>query len=306
MLSFNLKKYCLPLAFLFVSCLLNAQDVSPANETSNNSESRGNFDWKKMSISSKISVTPDKKKIRPPAGRTQAEELLMVKYMDTIREIILSIPVDSSTVLRDFVNSGEIAPSVIDDLAFSAKRVHPYYSQDMQTISSSFTIDLNDVVVILMLSNAIEEMRRPLNAVSSPNYTGIIIIASDPLPSHGKHTNDLLVPSLFPKIWDTNMNIVFDKNMTSASENGTGSFIHWASPDDIFRKTPSGIDPELEEIVGPNPLRIIASGVFGIRPTDPIIDSGDALLILSTESNKDLLRKGKVAIIASESVLHSQ
>jgi hypothetical protein len=45
--------------------------------------------------------------------------------------------------------------------------------------------------------------------------------------------------------------------------------------------------------------------VYGIRPTDPIIDREDALLILSSEENIRLLREGRVAIVLDQSVLRN-
>jgi hypothetical protein len=62
----------------------------------------------------------------------------------------------------------------------------------------------------------------------------------------------------------------------------------------------------LAELVGNNPLRIIARAVYGIRPTDPVIDREDALLILSSEENLRLLREGRVAIMLDKSVLSNQ
>jgi hypothetical protein len=52
-------------------------------------------------------------------------------------------------------------------------------------------------------------------------------------------------------------------------------------------------------------LRIIASGIFGVRPTDPIIDRDDALLIISSENNRRLLREGKVVIVLDDSVIRT-
>jgi hypothetical protein len=43
--------------------------------------------------------------------------------------------------------------------------------------------------------------------------------------------------------------------------------------------------------------------VYGIRPTDPVIDREDALLILSSEDNLLLLREGRVAIMVDPGVL---
>jgi hypothetical protein len=55
--------------------------------------------------------------------------------------------------------------------------------------------------------------------------------------------------------------------------------------------------------VGNNPLRIVANGVYGQTPTDPVIDREDALLIFSSEANRRLLREGKVALILEKNTL---
>jgi hypothetical protein len=85
----------------------------------------------------------------------------------------------------------------------------------------------------------------------------------------------------------------------------TDVMVKYVSRPRVFRDTPSGIDPDVELLVGNNPLRIIARGVFGIRPTDPIIDRDDALLIISSENNRRLLREGKVVIVLDDSVLRT-
>jgi hypothetical protein len=81
--------------------------------------------------------------------------------------------------------------------------------------------------------------------------------------------------------------------------------VRYVSPSSVFRPTPSGLSPELTALVGNNPLRIIARGVYGIRPTDPIIDREDALIILSSDDNIRLLREGRVALVLNQGVLKS-
>ena len=49
--------------------------------------------------------------------------------------------------------------------------------------------------------------------------------------------------------------------------------------------------------VGDSPLSVLAVGVYGRNRTDPLIDEDDALRILSSEENRDLLRLGKVAFV---------
>jgi hypothetical protein len=81
--------------------------------------------------------------------------------------------------------------------------------------------------------------------------------------------------------------------------------VKYVSHPRVFRDTPSGLDPDVERLVGKNPLRIIARGVFGTRPTDPIIDRDDALLIISSENNRRLLREGKVVFVLDDGALRT-
>jgi hypothetical protein len=97
------------------------------------------------------------------------------------------------------------------------------------------------------------------------------------------------------------MNLIYERNMVDPQIVDT--MVKYVPPNSIFRPTPSGLEEELAKLVGSNPLRIIARGVFGIRPTDPIIDQDDAFLIISSEDNRRLLREGRVAIVVNSSVL---
>ena len=102
------------------------------------------------------------------------------------------------------------------------------------------------------------------------------------------------------------MNLIYERSMMNTGIARSAAMVRYVSSSSVFRPTPSGLSPELAELVGNNPLRIIARGVYGIRPTDPVIDREDALLILSSEENLRLLREGRVAIMVDKSVLRSQ
>jgi hypothetical protein len=108
------------------------------------------------------------------------------------------------------------------------------------------------------------------------------------------------VPCLFPKIWDNEMNLIYHRNMLESHDT---PMVHYLPLKDIFQENPSGLSAELRDIVGERPLRIFARGVFGINPTDLIIERDDAMQIISSEANRRLLSGGKVAIILDDSVL---
>ena len=49
--------------------------------------------------------------------------------------------------------------------------------------------------------------------------------------------------------------------------------------------------------VGAQPLRIAAVGFYGRSPTDIVIEEHDALRILASAHNRELLRTGRIAVV---------
>jgi hypothetical protein len=263
----------------------------------------GTLDWERMRIDAEVSVVLGATGIRLPSGRTQAEEMLSSYYFDKVSGIINSIRLDSSTIIGDLLASGEISDSMIEMLALQAKRQFPKYSLDFETISSAYTIDLKDIGAAL--SRYGQNVRTP-HIISPPgaaDYSGIIIIAQNELPIHGRKTTAKLVPCLFPKIWDTDMNLIHDY---SSNNGAIFSAAVYTSEDHIFEDSPSGLDKDLQKVVGDKPLRVIARGVFGINPTDAVIDRADALVILSSEVNKRMLHDGRIAFIVQADTLNQK
>jgi hypothetical protein len=170
-------------------------------------------------------------------------------------------------------------------------------------MSGRYTISLNTLGSALLRHRRPAEIDRTLIPVPAASYTGIIIIANEELPVHGRNTRALPLPCLFPKLWDTDMNLVYERNMLEAEIGQSRGMIRYVSEGAVFRPTPSGLEGDLADLVGPNPLRIIAREVFGNRPTDPVIDRSDALLILAAEGNRRLLREGRVVLVLHKDVL---
>ena len=162
---------------------------------------------------------------------------------------------------------------------------------------------MEKVITLLTRHSRAVEPERPLIPIISADYTGIIIIADAELPIRGRREEALVEPCIFPKIWDTNMNLVYERNMFQPFSQTGNLMVRYASRESVFRATPSGIEGEMSVLLGPNPMRIIAREVFGINPTDPVIDREDALKILSTENNRRLLREGRVLLILNEKQL---
>ncbi|MCL2043792.1 MAG: polymerase [Treponema sp.] len=260
----------------------------------------GMVEWDKMEIQATVSLNLASAGLSLPAGRTQGEALINSEYIRLIRPSILNLQMDSSSVIGDHLERGEGTLMEVEHLALQARSVPPALSTDLRSLSASYFLDLTGVAAAHIHHERPIEILRTLSPVPAPVYTGIIIIAYENLPVHGTRNSALPRPCLFPKIWDTDMNLIFERNMLNPR---AGAMVRYFPQQSIFATGPSGLSPEIAAIVGNRPLRIHAYGIFGISPTDPIINRDDALLIISSEENRSLLREGKVAIILDNSVL---
>ena len=134
----------------------------------------------------------------------------------------------------------------------------------------------------------------PIEKTASRVYTGIIIDARGILPVQGEFVTSTGNPCLFPKVWNEDMELIYEKNIENsktAKEKGIVSY-HWSSDENLYR-----------DRIGNDPLRITAKKIFGINRTDPVISNKDALKILSVDANRELLKQGRVMILLDKEQL---
>jgi len=263
----------------------------------------GALEWDKQEINAVVSLNMASSGLKLPNGRMQGEALIASEYIRLIRPAILNIQVDSSSTVGDLVRRGEWSFLDVENLALQVRAVPPALSPDLSSLLAFYTLGINDISAALIRHQRPVEVPVTLTPMSAPAYTGIIIIAAENLPVYGTtRSTALLRPCLFPKIWDTEMKLVFERNMLNPR---AGAMVHYFSMREIFAGGPSGLSPEITAVVGNRPLRIFAYGVFGIQPTDPIIGREDVLQIISNRENRSLLREGRVAIIIDDTLLVS-
>jgi hypothetical protein len=263
----------------------------------------GSIEWERMEIKALVKVDLASAGIRLPTGRVQAEEILLHEYPYLVRPHLLSILVDSANTLEDLLNRGDFSLRSTDNISASAQKLASAFTLDLAFISAQYILSLHRLSGELIRHSQPTDSMRLLIPVPAVPYTGILIIADEELPVHGRHGTALTRPCLFPKVWDTDMNLIYEQSMVDPQQ--VQSIVRYVSSNQIFRPNPSGLEEDLTRLVGSNPLRIIAQGVFGIYPTDPIIDREDALQIVSIEDNRRLLREGRVAIVLNQQVLRT-
>ncbi|MDR3116017.1 MAG: polymerase [Treponema sp.] len=261
----------------------------------------GSIEWERMEINATVMLDLASAGLRLPTGRIQGEEIIHGEYPSLVRPYLLSIVVDSAHTLGDLFNRGEFSLKNTDSISSAAQKIPPALTFDLTFMSARYTLSLHKLSRELTRHNQPIDSMRLLIPVPTIPYTGILIIADEELPVHGRQLTALTRPCLFPKIWDTDMNLIYEQSMVDPQQ--VQSIVRYVSANQIFRPTPSGLEDDLVRLVGTNPLRIIAQGVFGIHCTDPIIAHEDALQVVSLEDNRKLLREGRIAIVLNQQVL---
>lgn len=259
--------------------------------------------WDNQQVTASVSLDLVSAGITFPSGRAQAEEILDREFPRLVQNALASILIDSSSTIMDIINRNEYSLYDLSNTALSAKKIPSSLSLDMQSMTSVYTIDLKNIRSGLVKHRRAADVPSTIIPVPSRTYTGIIIFADTESNIHGRQSKALPVPCMFPKIWDSEMNLIFERNMVNPAIARNQGIVAYTNADAVFRETPSGMNDDLMQLVGNNPLRIIAQGVFGTNPTDPIINRDDALIIISNEENRKLLQEGKIVIILDESVI---
>jgi hypothetical protein len=288
--------------FLLLAVFLSpqAQTQSPGHP---NISLSGLIEWEKPEMNAALRLDLKSAGIRLPGGRIRAEEILAGESPRLLRPSILSLQADSASTIEDYIRRGELDLKALDRFLLEAQKTAPALSADLGFITGWYSLSLKDLASLLPRPMRRPDVPRPLIPSAAADYTGLIIIADGELPVHGRNSSVLVQPCLFPKIWDTRMQEIYTRNMTDPSGPGGSAMVRYRTAESIFRPTPSGLEGELAELAGPNPLRIFARGVFGVCPTDLIIDQEDALKIISSENNRRLLREGRVIVILNGDAL---
>jgi hypothetical protein len=229
--------------------------------------------------------------LKMPAGRSQAEVFADMEFPRLAQPTLFALPVDSSTTVESMVRSGALTPADISAIASSATRSASVLSGDLRTLTTTYRVDMRALAAGLVKHHQAAQSPKTMMTRPTRPYTGIVVYADEELPVHGTKGSSLASPCFFPKIWDTEMNLIYERNMTDPGIARSSGIAGYGASQD-----PSAYSAR----VGKNPLRILARGLFGILPTDPVIDRDDALKILSSEENKALLRDGKVVIVLND------
>lgn len=257
-------------------------------------ESQTVQNWETAQVDSKITIDLNKSGLYLPTDRNAAIRLIQQNRSSLLKNAYLSILVDSSHRIGNYLAEEKISFTDINTVINNGKSTAPILSQELQTAIIYHQNPLQELANLFVKHNAPYTPSFFPFSTASKVYTGILIDARGQLPVHGEYSSEQLNPCLFPKIWNKNMNLIYEKNIVDPDQAKKHSIVLYTGTLD---------ESEYRDRIGTEPLRIIARGVFGDNRTDPIISNEDAERILAKKENIELLRQGKIVIVCDKDTL---
>jgi hypothetical protein len=278
---YNMKKLILRIFIIFaLSFLVFPIPVLAKNYTQ--PVENGMIDWSNGFVEAVGIGAPPKNPINSAQGRAMAERTAATVARRHLRDIIYGIPIDSRTLIKDFVVQRDIIRSELHSLLKNPRVVDISYLSD-GSVKTRVAIKLTGSIANLVLPNNI----RTIKAVEQPQvpnkegegiFTGLVVDCRG-FP---------VKPAMVPRIVDEEGREVYGSTFASRDcavrQGMTG-----------YAKSLKASQPNLR--ISDRPL-----AVKGIRTTkgglsNIVISNADAAKIRGTASNLSFLQKCRVMIV---------
>lgn len=250
--------------------------------------------WEKNTFVSDVSLDVEKAGIPMPSGKATCIKRIEIDLPILIKDPLLSLYVDDQKTLNDLVLDGTLTLENITRIVDRSHKTPSVFAQGGSTLLTKHTINLRDISSTLVKHSKPYKKPQPIETISSRSYSGIILDARGSMPVQGEFSDSRVYPCLFPKIWNEDMELMYERNMVTSDIAKTKGIVHYSSSEMI---------ESYSDRVGKDPLWITVKKVYGINRCDPIISKEDYLRIASVKENLELLKQGKVVILLDKDIL---
>lgn len=200
------------------------------------------------------------------------------------------IVVDSQKTVKDRIMENLTYLNVIESLSQDAFLQTSYLSRDLTSLINEYTVHLySDFTKIFVNHDTPIPIRPYLGFAASEDYTALVIDATGQLPVYGKAEAAALQPALFPKLLSSNGETVLSQENIEPAVLTERGYVTYYPEGTVLTETE----------IGKNPLRILATAVFGERHTDIVIRDSEVKKLLGRASNIELLKTGQIHIICN-------
>lgn len=257
-------------------------------------ESKSKVNWLNGNFDADISFNLEKSNLTIPSDKTSAASIMKIKTPALMKDPLLSLYIDSTDSLGDYVEEGKMTLEEISNIIQNGKRTPEYISMDCKTMNTKNSVNTKEISKKLIHQKYPYTPEMPIETVPTRSYSGIIIDARGKIPVFGEYINTQANPCFFPEIRDSQMNIIFEKNMVENEIAKQIGIVQYHFSDSL---------KDLKDRVGIDPLYIRAEKIYGRNRTDPVISREEALKIISNKQNLELLKKGKIVLLLDKDQL---
>jgi len=261
-------------------------------ESSGAYTTRVSTDWKARVLKVEIELDLGAAGLRLPQGRLEAERMIARDLPGLAKDAVFALQADSYRTVEDAAADGSFDPEGLVALASMARIERSSFSKDMRKFLATYALDLDAIASLFLTGAEPTRIRAPIDERTTREYTGIVIYAKGVLPVRGESLEGKAAPCLFPRVYDEGMSLLLDRSVVlpevlAGEAGGEGGVLGYAD----------SIGLEAGARVGSDPMRVMAKELFGDDRTDYVISREDALRILSSPGNRDLLRRGRVVVV---------
>lgn len=257
-------------------------------------EAVSSINWITRDFTTELTMDTQKAGLEMPSGKKYASQQIKSKMPPLIQGPLLSLFENSERNLSDMVIDEQLTLDQIYHFIMGGYKTPDVFSQDLKLLKTRNTVNTINLTKQLVRHNQSYNPVKPIEITASRPYSGIIIDARGALPVHGEYVKSQTFPCFFPKVWDEDMESVYEKDIVSPQIIREKDMVAYHYSDDITL---------YEDRIGGDPLYIKATQVFGRNRTDPIIKHKDALKIFTVPENVELLKQGKVVILLNKEEL---
>ncbi len=247
-------------------------------------------DWESARVTLSVSRALDPSIPSIQRAQAEAEAAIDAAFTGLLLQSLAPLVIDSSSTVGSLAGSDPAFFSWIQGLARAARKETFNLSSDFKKAIAGYSLPLftDKGIASPLFPGQVSAVGRRLGFVPTREFTGLLIYAMDPLPVVGGAEEQRAAPALFPRLFDEEMNVVFEKGMCAPAALGKWGMVGYADSVD---------DPAVLVRCGTQPLTVVARAVFGRNRTDLVIPTRAVRQILALEENRKLLRDGKVLII---------
>jgi hypothetical protein len=275
-----MKTFC-----LFFLLILNVSFLSAQSELKISSH----IDWFTAQFQRDITA-PIEEEPNQPTGRYKTEQYIARETPVITGQVLQDLRVDSTHMISSLITENPVLLRQLENLSQKMEKVFTTATADRKFLTVRYTFSIFPDLAELIIKHT-KPYPSPVIPLytSNEDFSGIIIYAAEKLPYQGNVEQQVLLnPCLFPRLYDSSMNLIHSVEMTEPE-----AVKKWGNAGYTY----SFDLAESRERIGIYPLRTMASMVYGKNRTDLILPDEVVKKLISSEHNRNLLRQGRVVII---------